>query len=162
MEPALAPLYETLRLNTRLFLNCLEGVGDEPAGARPSPEVNSLAFVALHLVDARHFVARMVAAEAPPNPFGELLEKARGIDELSELPPLSQIREAWVRVSAALEARFGGLTAEELAVEAPMRFPVEDPSVLGGITFLAQHDAYHVGQMAFLRKWLGCGPMRYS
>jgi uncharacterized damage-inducible protein DinB len=162
MEPALAPLYETLRLNTRLFLNCLEGVGDGPANVRPSPEVNSLAFVALHLVDSRHFVARMTGAEAPPNPFGELLEKVRGIDELSEVPPLAQIREAWVRVSAALEARLGGLTADELAVEAPMRFPVDDPSVLGGLAFLAQHDAYHVGQMAFLRKWLGCGPMRYS
>ena len=34
--------------------------------------------------------------------------------------------------------------------------------VLGEIAFLLQHEALHIGQMAFLRKWLGDAPMSYD
>jgi hypothetical protein len=36
MDPRIAPLTEILRLNTRLFRNCLESVTDEMAAMRPS------------------------------------------------------------------------------------------------------------------------------
>jgi hypothetical protein len=36
MDPRIAPLTEILRLNTRLFRNCLDGISDEMAVMRPS------------------------------------------------------------------------------------------------------------------------------
>lgn len=162
MTPEAAPLRTQLRLNTRLFSNCLDGVDDRAASLRPLADANSLAFVALHLVDVRHFLANFLHSGAPPHPFAALLAEVRTIQELSETPPLSQIREAWDAVSAALDARFGALTAGELASPAPQPFPVDDGTVLGALAFLAQHDAYHVGQMAMLRKALGFGAMRYG
>ena len=35
MDPRVAPLHATLRLNTRLLLNCLDGLDDTAGGARP-------------------------------------------------------------------------------------------------------------------------------
>ncbi|MGB7490782.1 MAG: hypothetical protein WBN62_10660 [Thermoanaerobaculia bacterium] len=32
-------------------------------------------------------------------------------------------------------------------------FPFEDPSMAGGIGFLLHHEAYHIGQLALLRKF---------
>lgn len=161
MESVLAPLADTFRLNTRLYLACLDGVPDEAARTRPNEHTNSLAFIAVHLVDSRHFLARYLGAPAR-NPFAELLEGARGIDDLAALPGVDEVRGAWRDVSAAVEARFAALTADELACPSPQRFPVDDTTVLGGVTFLAQHDAYHVGQMALLRKFLGFPAMKYS
>jgi uncharacterized damage-inducible protein DinB len=40
--------------------------------------------------------------------------------------------------------------------------PVADPSVLGALTFLLQHESYHVGQLAMLKKHLTGKPMKYS
>ena len=161
MNPLVRPLHAALRLNTRLFHNCLEGVSDEAARRRPDGRANSVAFIALHLVDSRHFWAKLVGAEAE-NPFAALLEPARGIDDLAELPPLAEVRPAWDHVSAALDARLPALTDAELAAEPAQRFYPDDPSLLGALAFLVQHDAYHVGQMALLRKQLGLPAMRWS
>ncbi|HEX8695269.1 MAG TPA: DinB family protein [Longimicrobium sp.] len=162
MHPVAAPLAAALGMHTRLYLNCLEGVDDEEAGRRPGERTNSLAFLALHLVDSRHFAARLLGVETVANPFAALLEGVSGIDGLARLPPLAEIRTAWSEVSAALEARLGALTADELGAPSPQRFPLDDPSVAGALAFLVTHDAYHVGQMALIRKYLGHAPMRYT
>lgn len=52
-------------------------------------------------------------------------------------------------------ARLEELTEAELSAPAPRSFAIPDRSVRGAITFLAYHEGYHIGQMAFLRKWLG-------
>jgi uncharacterized damage-inducible protein DinB len=161
MDPVLVPIASALRLHTRLFHNCLEGIGDEDARRRPSGRTNSMAFIALHMVDARHLAARTMGAEAP-NPFASLLQDARGIDNVVAIPPLTEIRDAWDQVSAALEARLQALAPEELAAPPPQPFPADDPTLAGAIAFLATHDAYHVGQLALLRKLLGFDPMRYT
>lgn len=49
MDPRVVPLTEILRLNTKLFRNCLEGVTDEKAAMRRSASTNSAAFVAAHV-----------------------------------------------------------------------------------------------------------------
>jgi uncharacterized damage-inducible protein DinB len=161
MIPLLAPHHAVLKLNTRLYLNCLADVDDETAGRRPSGATNSLAFLALHLLDSRCYLARFIGSEAG-HPFEALLEGVRGIEEMSGFPPLAEVRAAWERVSATLADRLAALTEEEVLRESPQRFPVDDRTVLGAVAFLLQHDSYHVGQMALLRKYFGLPPMSYS
>jgi hypothetical protein len=55
MNATLAPLRRTLDLNTRLFLNALDGVDDKLATTRPNASTNHIAFVACHLVEARYY-----------------------------------------------------------------------------------------------------------
>jgi hypothetical protein len=43
-----------------------------------------------------------------------------------------------------------------------VRFPIGDATVLGLIAFMVQHDSYHIGQLALLRKHYGLPAMRYS
>ena len=161
MDGFLPPLLASFRLNTRLYLNCLEGMDDETARRRIDGRTNSAAFIALHLVDARHLTARVLGMELE-NPFAAMLESVRGIDDLPRIPPLDEIRRAWVEVSDAVERRLAGLTQEELQAPSPQRFPVDDGTLAGGICFLTTHDSYHVGQMALLRKHLGLGAMGYT
>ena len=49
-------------------------------------------------------------------------------------------------------------TVEVLPVVAPFAIAL---AVLGAVAFLLQHDSYHVGQLALLRKHFGLGAMRY-
>ena len=49
MEPRIAALADTLRLNTKLFRNCLESLSEDAATRRPSAATNSASFVAAHL-----------------------------------------------------------------------------------------------------------------
>jgi hypothetical protein len=56
----LVPLVRTFDLNTRLFVNALDGVDDKIATSRPNKSTNHIAFVACHLVDARHYHSNAV------------------------------------------------------------------------------------------------------
>ena len=97
-----------------------------------------------------------------PNPLARYLEDVRSIDEIREWPALDEIRSAWIRVSAHLQQVLSGLSATDLAVANAHRFPIDDTTRLGLIAFLVQHDSYHLGQVAFLRRQLGKAPMSYA
>ena len=161
MDPRIGPLAEILRLNTRLFVNCLDGMNDEQASLRPSAATNNAGFVALHVADARYFLLGLLGAELA-NPFAALAGDARGIDDLGVLPPLGTIRTAWTAVADAVDHRLQQIAAAELDAPTASRFPVEPPTLLGALTFLVQHDSYHVGQLALLRKHAGLPAMGYD
>lgn len=159
MNTRLSALIEILELNTRLFLNALDGVDDEKARARPAGG-NNMAFIACHLLDARCYLAGMIGIEYEM-PYASLLDGARSVDDLEDYPPLDGVRDAWRVVSGLLSERMADMKDSELARTPSQRFPVSDRTLLGGIAFLLQHDSFHVGQLAQLRSQLGLGPMSY-
>jgi uncharacterized damage-inducible protein DinB len=162
MDPRIAPLADILRLNTKLLRNCLDGLTDEQAARRPSTSTNSAAFVAAHLSDARFYLLHMLGAEQP-NPLAAYLDGARGIDDVKRFPPIAEIQRAWTAVSHALRDRLDTVTAKDLdgAVTPPFPLPVSDPTMLSVLTFFVQHDSYHIGQLALLRKHAGLAAMHY-
>jgi uncharacterized damage-inducible protein DinB len=148
-------------LNTRLFHNCVVDVSDEKALQRLNGVTNSLAFIACHLVDSRYFISGFLGLELV-NPFSDLLANATGVDVVPELPRLNRIRECWTTVSRDLEACLADLGSEDIARPSHQRFPVNDSTVGGAIAFLVQHESYHIGQLALLRKYLGYPSMTYG
>lgn len=161
MHPAVAPLRRTLDLDTRLFVNCLDGMSDSQALERPSASSNHAAFIAAHLVEARYYLAQALGLEGD-SPFKEMLEGAQGIDDVEEFPSLDAIRSAWRDVSLRLSERLENLDEDALSEKAPASFPIDGgDTLLGCVTFLVQHDAYHIGQLALLRRQVGLPSMSY-
>jgi uncharacterized damage-inducible protein DinB len=161
MDPRLAPLAAIFDLNTDLLLNCLDGLSDAEGRERLAGGGNSITFLAAHLTDSRHFLAARVGHPLD-NPMARYLEGARGFEEVRAWPTLEEVRAAWRSVGTHLQAALASLTAGELSRRHAHRFPLGDSSQLGLIAFLAQHDAYHLGQVAFLRRQLGRPAMSYA
>lgn len=147
-------------LHTHLFRRCLEEMTDAQAATRIEGRTNSAAFVAAHLVDSRTWTCRMLGLDLPA-PFGGAIAYGTSIEDLEELPSVEAIREEWNAVSTVLEARMAALTEGELAAPAAQRFPVRDPSLAGALAFLLHHEAYHIGQLALLRRAVGLPAMVY-
>ena len=161
MEPRVAPLAAMFDINTDFLLNCLDGLSDEEAGRCLAAGGNSITFLAAHLADSRQFlVARLDALLN--NPLARYLANARNIEQIQEWPSLVEVREAWLAVGAHLERVLDSLTPATVSRASANRFPIGDQTELGMIAFLAQHESYHVGQMAFLRRQLGKPAMSYT
>lgn len=161
MNPRAAPLGALLRLNTHLLLNCFDQVTDEQASRRVVPQVNSMAFLAAHLIDTRHELLAVLGGSAE-NPVRPHLANARSIDDVVSLPALGELLDAWQQVSPAIEERLARIDDAALGAPSGRRFPGGDPSTLGALAFLAQHDSYHIGQLAMLRRVHGLPAMRYG
>jgi uncharacterized damage-inducible protein DinB len=161
MEPQVAPLHAILELNTDLLLNCLDGLSDEEALQRLAGGGNTVAFLAAHLTDTRHFLARRLGHPLA-NPLSRYLAEASSIDDIVEWPTVAEQRDWWRAVSRHLCAVVAARTPEELRRANVHRFPMEDSTELGLIAFLVQHDSYHIGQVGFLRRQLGKTAMTYT
>ena len=161
MDARVSPLADTLRLNTRLFRNCLDGLTDEQARVRPSPTANSAAFVAAHLAESRLFILKILGVERP-SPLAPYLTGRSSIDEIKTWPTLDEIRSAWTEASHALRDRVAAMSAAELDAPNSTGFPVSDMTMLGVLAFLVQHDSYHIGQLSLLRKCAGLPAMKYT
>jgi len=64
---------------------------------------------------------------------------------------LAAWHDAANKLSHALEA----VTPEALAAPAPPGPPSPDGKLSGFVGVLAWHETYHLGQLAYLRGWLG-------
>ena len=160
MDPRIIAPAETLRLNTKLFRNCLADMTQEQAEARPDGFRNSALWVAAHLAKARYGLLKRLGAErANPLPAG--LVAAKGITEVTAWPALDEVRAAWTDVSHALRDRLATLTAAELDAAVDVRFPVFEQTTFAVIAFMVLHDTYHVGQLAVLRKLAGLPGMSF-
>ena len=157
---AAASLAAAAELNTRLFRNCLLDVTDADAIQRPSNTVNSISFIACHVLDARHFLARFLGLQLT-NPIESVIGTASGIDDVASLPPLADLRRHWTSVSRDVEACISGLHDDELNLLSPQRFPVDSPTIAAAIEFQLHHESYHIGQLALLRKYFGYPAMTY-
>lgn len=160
MHPALQPLSALVALNTDLLLNCLDGLGEDDGHWRPGDTANHVAFLTAHLVDARHFLARVVGQELA-NPLSALLAGARRLEDIPAFPPLAELGGAWQVVGAHLDRALAVLDGVKLAQVTPQKFPGSDGTLLGAIAFLVQHESYHIGQIALLRRLRGFPAMSY-
>ena len=160
MDPRIAPLAGIFELNTDLLLNCLDGLSQDEGQRRLDGGGNSIIFLAAHLADTRHFLLGRLGHPLT-NPLSRYLADAQSIEDIGEWPTLEEVRRAWLTVSAHLSDALANLESGALERTGAHRFPVGDSSPLGMLAFLAQHDSYHVGQAAFIRRQLGKPAMTY-
>ncbi|HSB54900.1 MAG TPA: DinB family protein [Gemmatimonadales bacterium] len=162
MDPRLIIPLDILRLNTRLYRNCLTGLSDEQAQKRANGrgETNSAAFIAAHLVDSRYYLLNLLGRKVP-SPLKGCEGGFMRIDKVIGYPPLSEIQAAWTAVGELIERQLE--TMSPAALDAKFEdFPMPIPTVLGALSFMTQHECYHLGQLGLLRKHAGFEAMAYS
>jgi len=160
MDPRIAPLAEILRLNRKLFHNCLDGLDEDQAMTRPAPDANSAAYVAAHMVESRYYLLSQMGTERK-SPLGDRVGW-KSLTEITSWPSLDEVKAAWSDSSDALDKRLREMTPKEADTPIETQFPIETKSTLGMLGFLVQHDSYHLGQLSLLRKTCGMPAMSYS
>lgn len=158
MDTRMQTVMGILELNAALFRKALEGVDQASGERRPNDHTNSLAFIACHALDARFYLMKLAGHERT-NPWQSLFDAATDIATMKESPPLYEVLAEWDELHEATLEVLAEMTPAELDAESDARFPTDDRSILGGIAFLAFHEAYHVGQMGLVRKYFGFDPV---
>jgi uncharacterized damage-inducible protein DinB len=150
------------RMNTKLFIDCMEGVTEEQSNIRISSETNSIKWVAAHIIWARYNASSLMGNPPFNNPFTGLFENFRPTQEQDDYKSVIEIKEEWEKASVLLESSFLKIEQDFWGKEAPIKLSfVGDDSNAGLITFLAQHESFHLGQLAILKKNITGISMKY-
>ena len=161
MDPQCVPLHTIAELNSRLFTHCFDGMNDMLTAGRISDGTSSFLFIASHLIDARAYLVTL-AGGAVSHPLVEQLRSVQSIEALAVPPGIADLHSAWQNLSPALLRQLPMLSQSDLRRRSPDPMPIADQSLLGAIAFMLQHESYHLGQLAMLKKHLTGKPMKYS
>jgi hypothetical protein len=143
--------------NGSVFEKAIKGIPEEKWFLQPGSDSNHLMFIAGHVVVHRAFVPKYLGGEWSA-PWAALFSRGAKRVAAEQYPSVGEIQEAWKEVSEKLAEALPKVTPELLAQPVPKERPSLDGTVGGAIGILCFHETYHVGQMGYLRKWLGFGP----
>lgn len=148
-------------LHTRLYNNALEGVLNIESDERLSDKVNHVKWLAGHLLATRMGMHSIGGFEKDTS-FDEFFSHGKPISNDLKYPSIEVIKEKWNVISPKISTGLDQLPESALEADAPFQLPVADPSFRGYLAFLIHHEAYHIGQIGILRKYLGHKAMKYS
>jgi uncharacterized damage-inducible protein DinB len=156
METNLLYVGGIFKTNTDLFKKATDGVQPADWFATPGDNSNHLMWLAGHVIANRGAVIKTLGG-AWSTPWGAVFARGAKAAPPDQYPAVDEIRSAWNEVSARLLTAVADARAELLASPAPKGPPSFDGKIGGLVAFLALHETYHVGQAAYLRKWLEYG-----
>jgi len=154
MHPSIETVGQLYQTTDGLYQKALTGLDPDMALRRPGEQSNSVAWIAGHLAWTRSRLCGLLGVPVE-FPWSDVFARGARPPEPEELPSLEEVRQAWQTISARLMTRLDELTEAELAAPAARPMPIADRSLRGSIVFLAYHEGYHIGQLSFLRKWMG-------
>jgi hypothetical protein len=130
-----------------IFQNAFDNLTDEFALIRPSERSNHSNWLLGHIVHCRFMLAGMIGLEVK-NPHEEIYWQA--IDNIA-YPSIERLNADFKNISSLLINEIGNLTDESLEDNSV----AHQPPLAEWISFFAYHEAYHLGQIGYLRKLIG-------
>lgn len=160
MRPEMKSIISIYKTNSTLLTNSFAKVTEVDSLKRPNKRTNSMIFIALHVLDARCFILTQIGLKTK-NPFGKYVDWAKTIDEIITYPKLKKVLSEWKRIDRILVEELNGINSRKLNSDQQFEFPGGKKNI-NMLAFLAEHEAYHVGQISFIRKYLGYPATSYE
>lgn len=156
METDFANIAGMFKTNTDLVNKTINEVNPESWFLKPGDESNHFMWVVGHMAWSRANVLKIL--HQPWNvPSAELFGRGAQLTSTDQYPGVEEMKRAWDDISQKLLTVLTSASVDCLGQEAIAGPPSFDGKVSGNIAFFAFHETYHVGQLNYLRKWLGFG-----
>lgn len=156
METDFKNISGMFRTNTEIVNRAIADVSPDDWFRKPGDDSNHLMWLLGHLVVHRGLVLKTIGGQWDSS-WASLFARGSERVDNAAYPTVDEIRSAWDQISEQLKTALREVPEETLNKTAPEGPPSFDKKVSGNVAFLAFHDAYHTGQVSFLRKWLGYG-----
>jgi hypothetical protein len=149
MEALIDALVGQLTINTKLVNKSIDDLGVDAEKKRVNGKANSPAYILAHLTSARYFMAGLVGVKEEFTLEGRFADSEKDADP-AKYPSLAELKESYNEITSKLIEGMKGASVENLQKVVDFPFPETDRTVIGGLTFLTQHDAYHTGQLGYI------------
>ena len=146
---------QSFNQNAHFLKQAIDGLTDEEWLRRPNDRTNHMLWLVCHVAWSRTMLLKRLQAEWSTEWMHLYARGAKCIDT-PECPEPSVALEAWNETCTRLSAALDDASEELLDMPAPKPGPPSaDGKISGIVNFMAYHETYHIGQIAYLRTWLG-------
>jgi len=155
MTAPLANLGRRFLFHHRLLDMVVASFGPDDWAFRPPSGGNSAHWLLGHVTATRRAMLRSVGETLPRAPWEArfAMGSKRGDDAGSPAP--AELKAEFEELGGRLAKRLASMTAEEAAKPAPQAAPDGSRDADGALHFYHFHEAYHLGQIGYLRRMRG-------
>jgi uncharacterized damage-inducible protein DinB len=156
----IAAAAESFRFNNGALVSTVKELSDDEWLRRPSATSNHMAWIVGHVIWSRKIIVNRLGQEWS-RPWLDKFARGVKLEDAVPFPSPQEMLEAWQDVSGVLEKTLESTEQAVLDQPTPKPGPPSaDGKYSGFVNFMALHETYHVGQMAYVCTWLGHkGPM---
>ena len=131
-----------------IFNNAFDGIKDKDALKRPNDQVNHLNWLLGHIATCRYMLLNLLGGKEADQYFN-IYFKALSTD--TNYPAIAEVKSNFDNATKLLIQKIESIAEEEMETQIPGK---------GGrpkdfISFFIYHEAYHLGQIGYARKFLG-------
>ena len=146
---------DMLNMQAGIFKNAFDGITDKDALKRPNEKVNHINWLLGHLATCRFMLLNLIGCNEN-DPYFNIYFKAISPD--TSYVSLQEIRSNWEKASVLLLKKIETISEEEMEED----LPGKKAKPKDFISFFIYHEAYHLGQVGYARKFLGLPILKSS
>jgi hypothetical protein len=148
------PIAFIFKFNNGLIKRSLDGLSDDDVWAQMAGLGNPIGWVLGHLTETRGGILKELGTPLDVG-WGGIFKRGSARLDRSAYPSRQEIEAKWQATHHPMRDAFAAMTAEKLASPATREIVPGVRTFGDQIGFYAAHEAYHVGQIGFIRKQLG-------
>jgi hypothetical protein len=149
---------DTLALTGKLVDRVIEQIPPSQWLQRPAPHSTHVLWIVGHVATTRGLLVRLLGSglETKPNPLfaGGSPLQANGV-----YPSSSAVADLWREMGDRFDETLKTVSLGDLQRPSPEGVPTFNGRVSGVLAASVFHEAYHVGQLGYLMRWLGHSPL---
>ena len=126
---------------------------------RPAPHLNHVLWILGHLTVTRGFLVRTFGSRDGVVALDPLFNGGTPVREGDVYPSPSIVISAWRDMAVRLDRAVKTVVPGDLQRPSPEGAPTFNGRVGGALAASVFHEAYHVGQLGYLTRWLGYRPL---
>jgi hypothetical protein len=142
------------RTSDYLFAKALDGIAESDLYRRPTSVTNHMLWIAGHMADTRVLSLRALHATFDL-PWGDCFQRGCEVRADSEYPSIATVADILKTEGTRLSELLASVPDERLMQPATGVGVPRAQTLLDEITMVAWHEAYHLGQLGYVRKALG-------
>lgn len=152
------PAIDTLSLTGKLVDHVIGQVEPYQWLQRPAPHSTHVLWIVGHLAATRGLLVRMLGGDLDMklNPLFGGGSPLQGDDAF---PPSSAVVDLWREVCVRVDHAVKTVSLGDLQRPSPEGVPAFNGRISGALAASVFHEAYHVGQLGYLMRWLGHPPL---
>ena len=151
----IASTAENYRFNSKFLAQTVSDLSPEEWLRRPNENLNHIAWIVGHMAFCRGRVLHYMGTEWSQPGLSDLFNRGARLQPDSAYPSPESLLNTWSETGRAMAAAFENVSEELLAQPATQGPPSLDGKISGIVGFMAIHETYHLGQISYLRAWLG-------
>jgi len=147
-----------LALTGRLVDRVIEQTPHRDWMQRPAPHSTHVLWIVGHLATTRALLVGTLRG-ASGMTLTPLFAGGSPLQEDGAYPTPPAVAGLWREASVEVDRTLMTVSVADLHRPSPEGVPTFDGRIGGALAAAVFHEAYHVGQLGYLTRWLGCPPL---